>query len=155
MAAWRHSARNGLVTVAVPSSVNDALEAKMLEVMTLPDAGDQSPHLRAHRPGALLTFTATRGVVIARPDDSPRRSTGAGIRQTYRQALRAGADALTPGRKSLAADPVQATADITLTREMADRTEGPRSLWNQDRLGTAMRFARERGAIVILKAAQR
>jgi NAD(P)H-hydrate epimerase len=150
----------GLVTVAVPSSVNDVMESKLLEAMTMPMPETKARTLSRSAFDRLSTFISTRTAVAIGPGLSTHPETVELV-----QSLAQGLD-----RPSvLDADALNAIAGraSVLTRcktppiitphpgEMA-RLESHLTTHavNADRLGTATRFARERGVFVVLKGAR-
>jgi len=150
----------GLVTVATPSGVNDTLEAKLLEVMTVP-----MPETKAHtlaRSGLdrLLLFANSRTAVALGPGLTTHPETVDLIHALIPRLEKPSvldADALNAvaGRADLL---MECKAPLILTPhpgEMARLQEDatPQTI-NADRVGSAARFARARRVIVVLKGAR-
>ena len=150
----------GLVTVAVPSSVNDALEAKMLEVMTLPMPETKARTFARTGLERLLAFAATRDAVVIGPGLTTHPETVDLVQEFVKRIDKPcvlDADALNAlaGKASLLTQCRRPPIITPHPGEMARlETDATTQSVNQDRLGTAMRFARDRGAIVILKGAR-
>ena len=150
----------GLVTVAVPSSVNDVLEAKLLEAMTAPMPETNARTLSRIAFDPLTAFIAARTAVAIGPGLSTHRETVELVQALVKQLDRPAvldADALYAlgGRTSLL---TECKAPPILTPhpgEMARLESGatPQTI-NVDRIGTATRLARERGVFVVLKGAR-
>lgn len=150
----------GLVTVAIPASVNDVLEAKLLEAMTMP-MPDTKAHTFARTAfDRLKAFITARTAVAIGPGLSTHPETveltQALIKQLDRPAV-LDADALNAlaGRATLL---TECTIPPILTPhpgEMARlETDATVQSVNADRIGTATRFARERGVYLVLKGAR-
>lgn len=150
----------GLVTVAVPSSVNDVLEAKLLEVMTAPMPETKSRTLARSALDRLQTFMAARTALAIGPGLSTHPETVELVRALTKHLDRPSvldADALNAltGRTALLASckipPIITPHPGEMARLEAGAT--PRTI-NSDRFGTATRFACERGVFVVLKGAR-
>lgn len=150
----------GLVTVATPASVNDVLESKLLEVMTMPMPDTKARTLSRTALDRLQDFIAARSAVAIGPGLSTHPETIELVQTLVRQLDRPGvldADALNAlaGRASLL---TECTIPPILTPhpgEMARlATESSAQSVNADRIGTATRFAREHGVYVVLKGAR-
>lgn len=150
----------GLVTVATPASVNDILEAKLLETMTAPMPETKARTLGRSGLERLLSFAQARTAVAVGPGVTTHPETvellQALIPRLDRPAV-LDADALNAlaGRTTLLADCKSPMILTPHPGEMA-RLEGeatPQSI-NADRLGTAGRFARRRGVFLVLKGAR-
>jgi NAD(P)H-hydrate epimerase len=150
----------GLVTVAVPSGVNDILEAKLLEAMTVP-----MPETKAHtfaRSGLdrLLAFAGARDAVAIGPGLTTHPETVELVQEFIKRADKPcvlDADALNAlaGKASLLTECKRPPIITPHPGEMARlEAEATTQSVNEDRLGTAIRFARERGVFVILKGAR-
>lgn len=150
----------GLVTVAIPASINDVLEAKLLEAMTMP-MPDTKAHTFARTAfDRLKGFITTRTAVAIGPGLSTHPETveltQTLIKQLDRPAV-LDADALNAlaGRASLL---TECTIPPILTPhpgEMARlETDATVQSVTADRIGTATRFARERGVYLVLKGAR-
>jgi NAD(P)H-hydrate epimerase len=150
----------GLVTVATPSGVNDTLEAKLLEVMTVP-----MPETKAHtlaRSGLdrLLAFTRVRTAIAIGPGLTTHPETVDLIQELVKRVDKPcvlDADALNAlaGKASLLTEsklpPILTPHPGEMARLGIDAS--PQSV-NADRIGVAGRFARERGVLVVLKGAR-
>lgn len=150
----------GLVTVATPSSVNDILEAKLLEVMTLPMPETKARTFSRAALDRLLAFMATRDAVAIGPGLSTHPETVELVQALTTKLDRPAvldADALNAlaGRAAILAScktpPIITPHPGEMARLEAEAT--PQTV-NRDRIGTATRFARERGLFVILKGAR-
>lgn len=150
----------GLVTVAIPSSVNDVLEAKLLEAMTVPMPETKARTFSRTAFDRLTAFIAARTAIAIGPGLSTHPETvdlvQALVKQLDRPAV-LDADALNAlaGRASLLTEcktpPILTPHPGEMARLETDAT--PQSV-NADRIGTATRFARERGVFVVLKGAR-
>lgn len=150
----------GLVTVAIPSSVNDVLEAKLLEAMTVPMPETKARTLARTALDRLGDFMAARTAVAIGPGLSTHPETVELIQALMKQLDRPAvldADALNAltGRTALLASckipPIITPHPGEMARLEADAT--PQTV-NNDRIGTATRFARARGLFVVLKGAR-
>ncbi|MBL8037575.1 NAD(P)H-hydrate dehydratase [Nitrospira sp. CMX1] len=150
----------GLVTVATPSSVNDVLEAKLLEVMTVPMPETKARTFSRAAFDRLLAFMATRDAVAIGPGLSTHPETVELVQALTARLDRPAvldADALNAltGRAAILAScktpPIITPHPGEMARLEAEAT--PQTV-NRDRIGTATRFARERGLFVILKGAR-
>jgi NAD(P)H-hydrate epimerase len=150
----------GLVTVATPSSVNDILEAKLLEVMTVPMPETKARTFSRAALDRLLAFMATRDAVAIGPGLSTHPETVELVQALTARLDRPAvldADALNAltGRTAILAScktpPIITPHPGEMARLEAEAT--PQTV-NRDRIGTATRFARERGLFVILKGAR-
>ncbi|MBI5854019.1 MAG: NAD(P)H-hydrate dehydratase [Nitrospirae bacterium] len=150
----------GLVSVATPSGVNATLEAKVLEVMTVP-----MPETKAHtlsRTGLdrLLTFVSSRTAAAIGPGLSTHPETVDLVQALIPRLEKPtvlDADALNAlaGKTRLLGE---SKAPLVLTPhpgEMARLVDDatPESI-NADRIGTAQRLASARDVIVVLKGAR-
>ncbi len=150
----------GLVTVAIPASVNDVLEAKLLEVMTMPLPDTKARTLARAGFDRILAFMQARTAIAIGPGLSTHPETVELVQALMKHLDRPSvldADAL----NALASRASLLTACKTppvLTPhpgEMARlEPEATSQSVNADRLGTAGRFARERGVFVVLKGAR-
>jgi NAD(P)H-hydrate epimerase len=150
----------GLVTVAVPSSVNDVLEAKLLEAMTIPMPETKARTFSRTAFDRLASFVAARTAVAIGPGLSTHPETVELVQALVNQLDRPAvldADALNAltGRVSLLTTcktpPILTPHPGEMARLESDAT--PRTI-NENRIGTASRFARERGVFVVLKGAR-
>jgi NAD(P)H-hydrate epimerase len=150
----------GLVTVATPASVNEVLETKLLEVMTMPMPETKARTLARSSLDRLLTFASSRTAVALGPGLTTHPETvdlvQAFIRQVDKPCV-LDADALNAlaGRASLLAEckvpPILTPHPGEMARLDSELT--PQTV-NADRLGLAGRFARERGVYLVLKGAR-
>jgi len=150
----------GLVTVAIPSSVNDIVESQVLEAMTVPMPETKAKTFARSALDRLTAFIATRTAIAIGPGLSTHPETVELVQAlTSRLDIPAvlDADALNAlaGRASLLTSckvpPILTPHPGEMARLETDAT--PHSV-NLDRLGTAVRFARERGVFVVLKGAR-
>lgn len=150
----------GLVTVAVPSSVNDVLEAKLLEAMTVPMPDTKARTFARSAFDRLTAFIASRTAIAIGPGLSTHPETVELVQALTKQLNRPSvldADALNAlaGRASVLTScktpPILTPHPGEMARLEADATT--QSI-NADRIGTAVRFARERGVFVVLKGAR-
>jgi len=150
----------GLVTVAVPSSVSDVLESKLLEAMTLPMPETKARTFSRTAFDRLAAFIAARTAIAIGPGLSTHPETvelvQALIKQLDRPAV-LDADALNAlaGRASLLTTcktpPILTPHPGEMARLESDVTA---RIINENRIETATRFARERGVFVVLKGAR-
>ena len=150
----------GLVTVAIPSSMNDVLEAKLLEAMTVPMPETKARTFSRTAFERLAAFISARTAVAIGPGLSTHPETVELVQALLKQLDRPAildADALNAlaGRASLLTEcktpPIITPHPGEMARLEIDAT--PQSV-NADRIGTATRFARERGVFVVLKGAR-
>ncbi|WHZ27277.1 MAG: NAD(P)H-hydrate epimerase/ADP-dependent (S)-NAD(P)H-hydrate dehydratase [Nitrospira sp.] len=150
----------GLVTVAIPTSVNDVLEAKLLEAMTAPMPETKARTFARTALDRLVAFMAARTAIAIGPGLSTHPETVELVQALTKQLDRPAvldADALNAltGRTALLASckiqPIITPHPGEMARLEADSTS---QTVNSDRIGTASRFARERGLFVVLKGAR-
>jgi NAD(P)H-hydrate epimerase len=150
----------GLVTVAVPTSVNDVVEGKLLEVMTAPMPETKARTFARIALDRLVAFMTARTAIAIGPGLSTHPETVELVQALTKHLDRPtvlDADALNAltGRTALLAScktpPIITPHPGEMARLEADAT--PQTV-NSDRIGTASRFARERGLIVVLKGAR-
>ena len=150
----------GLVTVGTPSSVNDVLEAKLLEAMTIPLPETKARTLALSGLDRVLAFIQARTSLAIGPGLSTHPETVELIQSLMKHLDRPSvidADALNAlaGRAALLTackiPPILTPHPGEMARLEVDAT--PQSV-NADRLGTARRFARERGVFLVLKGAR-
>ena len=150
----------GLVTAAVPSSVNDILEAKLLEAMTLPMPETKARTFARSGLDRLLAFTGSRDAVAIGPGLTTHPETVDLVQEFVKRIDKPcvlDADALNAlaGKASLLTECTRPPIITPHPGEMARlEAEATTQSVNDDRLGTATRFARERGVFVILKGAR-
>jgi ADP-dependent NAD(P)H-hydrate dehydratase / NAD(P)H-hydrate epimerase len=150
----------GLVTVATPSSVNDTLEAKLLEAMTLPMPETKARTMARISLDPLLAFINARTAVAIGPGLSTHPETVELIQALVPRLEKPAvldADALNAlaGRSAILSEckiPPILTPHPGEMARLEDHAT-PQSI-NEDRLGTATRFAVQRRAIVVLKGAR-
>ncbi len=150
----------GLVTVAIPSSVNDVLESKLLEAMTMPFPETKARTLARSGLDRILAFVQARTAIAIGPGLSTHHETVELVQSLMKHLDRPSvldADALNAlaGRASLLTEcttpPILTPHPGEMARLEVDATA--QSI-NADRIGTARRFARERGVFVVLKGAR-
>jgi ADP-dependent NAD(P)H-hydrate dehydratase / NAD(P)H-hydrate epimerase len=150
----------GLVTVATPSSVNDVLEAKLLEAMTMPLPETKARTLARSGLDRVLAFMQARTAIAIGPGLSTHPETVDLVQSLMKHLDRPSvldADALNAltGRVSLLTEcktpPILTPHPGEMARLENDATT---QSVNADRIGTARRFARERGVFVVLKGAR-
>lgn len=150
----------GLVTVAVPSSVNDILEAKLLEAMTAPMPETKARTFSRAAFDRLSAFIAARTAVAIGPGLSTHPETVELVQALVGQLDRPSvldADALNAlaGRASMLTTCKVPPVLTPHPGEMARlETHATAQTVNADRLGTAVGFARARGVFVVLKGAR-
>ncbi len=150
----------GLVTVATPASVNDILEAKLLEAMTLPLPETSARTLGRASAEAVVSFMQARSAVAVGPGLSTHAETVELVRSLLPHLDRPSvldADAL----NALAGCPAllsQCKIPPVLTPHPGEMArldgDGTTQSVNSDRIGIARRFAREHNCFVILKGAR-
>ncbi len=150
----------GLVTVATPNSVNDVLEAKLLEVMTVPMPETKARTLARSSLERILAFMQARTAIAIGPGLSTNPETVELVQSLMKYLDRPtvlDADALNAltGRASLLIQcktpPILTPHPGEMARLEVDTTT---QTVNADRIGTARRFSRERGVFVVLKGAR-
>ena len=150
----------GLVTVGVPASVNDVLEAKLLEAMTVPLPDTKARTLGRSGFDRILGFIQARTAIAIGPGLSTNPETVEVVQSLMKHLDRPSvldADALNAlaSRASLLTECKTPPILTPHPGEMARLEVGATSQSvNADRLGTARRFARERGVFVVLKGAR-
>ena len=150
----------GLVTVAIPSSVNDILEAKLLEAMTSPMPETKARTFARSGLDRLLAFVAARTAVAIGPGLTTHPETVDLVQELVKRIDRPSvldADALNAlaGKPSLLTECKVPPILTPHPGEMARLEPGATThSINADRLGVATRFARERGVYVVLKGAR-
>ena len=150
----------GLVTVAVPSSINDILEAKLLEAMTLPLPETKARTLARSAFDRVLAFMQSRTAIAIGPGLSTHPETVDLVQSLMKHLDRPtvlDADALNAlaTRASLLTECKIPPILTPHPGEMARlEVEATSQSVNADRIGTARRFARERGVFLVLKGAR-
>jgi len=150
----------GLVTVAVPSGLNDIVESKLLEAMTVPMPDTKAKTFARSGLDRLSAFAAARTAVAIGPGLSTHPETvelvqGLIGRLDCPAVLDADALNALAGRASILTackiPPILTPHPGEMARLESNATS---SSVNLDRIGTAVRFARERGVFVVLKGAR-
>ncbi|NKB81502.1 MAG: NAD(P)H-hydrate dehydratase [Nitrospirales bacterium] len=150
----------GLVTVATPTSANAILEGQVLEAMTTPMPETPEGTLAQTAFETLRIFTKNRTAVAIGPGLSTHAETAEVIRSLLPELdcpCVIDADALNAlaGQPELlqtcSVQPIVTPHPGEMARLVGEVS--PQAV-NQDRLGIARRFARQTGAIVILKGAR-
>ncbi len=150
----------GLVTVATPTSVNDTLEAKLLEAMTVPMPETEARTLARSGLERLVSFANARSAIAVGPGLTTHPETVELIQALIPRLEKPSvldADALNAlaGRTSLLTackiQPILTPHPGEMARLEEQAT--PQSI-NADRIGTATRFAQRRGVILVLKGAR-
>ncbi len=156
MAAMRTGA--GLVTAAVPSSLNDILEAKMTEVMTrpLPETSERTISFDAK--GAIMDLMSSYDVLAFGPGLSRNTESSALARAIVPYLAKPtvlDADGLNAfiGHTDLFARAGKCLIITPHIVEMSRLSDEEPSTIDQDRVGAARRFAEKYGIIVLLKGA--
>lgn len=150
----------GLVTVATPSSVNDVLEGKLLEAMTLPLPETKARTLARSGLDRILAFIQARTAIAIGPGLSTHPETVELVQSLMKHLDRPSvldADALNAlaGKASLLTECPTPPILTPHPGEMARlEVEATTQSVNADRIGTARRFARERGVFLVLKGAR-
>ena len=148
----------GLVTVAAPQSVSDALEAKLLEAMTCPVPETEARTLSRQALEPLLTFAADKTALAIGPGIGTHPETQALVHSLLVEAKRPmvlDADGLNAvaGHADVLG---RASGPLILTPhpgEMARLLGTTAAEVQRDRLGAASRLAREQNVCVVLKGA--
>lgn len=150
----------GLVTVATPASVNDILEAKLLEAMTAPMPETKARTLARTALDRLVTFAEGKTALAMGPGLTTHPETVELIHALLPRLTRPcvlDADALNAlaGRTAKLAD---CKVPLILTPhpgEMArlEESSTPPAI-NTDRIGIATRFAQRRAVVLVLKGAR-
>ncbi|TPW00844.1 MAG: hypothetical protein FD125_2916, partial [bacterium] len=148
----------GLVTVAAPRSVSDALEAKLLEAMTCPVPETEARTLSRQALEPLLAFAADKTALAIGPGIGTHPETQALVHSLLGGAKRPmvldadGLNAIAGHADMLG----RAPGPLILTPhpgEMARLLGTTSAEIQRDRLGAASRLARERNVCVVLKGA--
>lgn len=150
----------GLVTVATPASVNDVLESKLLEAMTMPFPETKARTLARSGLERLVAFTNDRDAVAIGPGLTTHHETVDLVHTLISRLEKPAvldADALNAlaGRTTLLSECKVPPILTPHPGEMARLEERatPQSV-NADRIGTARRFAQRHGVILVLKGAR-
>ncbi len=148
----------GLVTIACPAGLNDILEVKCTEAMTVPvpDTAGRSFALAAEKP--LLELASSRDVVALGPGIGTASETVALVR-AFALALEKPLVLDADGLNAIAADPSLLKRRRHATIVTPHPGEAARLLGlqgqeiNADRIGMARAVAERTGAVVVLKGA--
>ncbi len=150
----------GLVTVATPASANPTLEAKLLEAMTVPMPETKDKTLARDGLDRLVAFANARSAVAIGPGLSTNPETVElvhALLAKVKKPLVLDADALNAlAGRTAALSTCQVPPILTPHPGEMARLDGkatPPSI-HADRIGTAHRFAKGRGVIVVLKGAR-
>jgi len=150
----------GLVTVATPHSVNDVLESKLLEAMTVPCPETDARTLASSGLEQLKTFIQARTAVAIGPGLSTHPDTVKLVQALIKGLDRPSildADALNAlaGQTSLVTSckvpPILTPHPGEMARLISGQTT---QAINADRMGTARSFAREHHCLLVLKGAR-
>ena len=150
----------GLVTVATPAGVNDALEAKLLEAMTVPMPDTKAKTLARAGLEDLLSFVHARTAVAIGPGLTTHPETVELIQALVPRLDRPSvldADALNAlaGRTALLTEcklpPILTPHPGEMARLMDKTTT---QAINADRIGSAMKFAQAHRVMLVLKGAR-
>ena len=150
----------GLVTVAVPSGVNDILESKLLEAMTLPMPDTKAKTFARTAYDRLSAFISARTAVAIGPGLSTHPETVELVQALTERLDRPAvldADALNAlaGRASILTTCKVPPILTPHPGEMARlEPQATSQSINSNRVATAIRFAQERGVFVVLKGAR-
>ncbi len=148
----------GLVTVAVPCSLNDVLEAKLLEAMTVPVPETEARTLSKEALPALLSFAAGKTAVAIGPGLGTHPETRALVQELLGNVARPivldadGINAVVGHREVLG----KIHAPLVVTPhpgEMARLVGCSTADVQEDRLGVSARLAQEQKVCVVLKGA--
>ncbi|MFM8541177.1 MAG: NAD(P)H-hydrate dehydratase [Nitrospira sp.] len=149
----------GLVTVATPAGVNDVLEAKLLEAMTVPMPDTKAQTLARTGLEELLSFVQARTAVAIGPGLSTHPETIELIQTLVPRLDKPSvldADALNAlaGRTARLTECKQPPIATPHPGEMARLVDTTTSAINADRIGSAVRFAQTHRVILVLKGAR-
>lgn len=150
----------GMVTAAVPASINAIMEVKTTEAMTLPIADHGHGFFAASSLDPLLVAAQGKTAVAIGPGIAANESTIAlvhGLVKQIEQPLVLDADALNALATDVAVLQSAASKTIILTPhpgEMARLTGTTVAAIEADRIGAASRFAQTYGVYLILKGAR-
>ena len=150
----------GLVTVATPAGANAALEAKLLEAMTVPMPDTKAQTLAAAGLDSLSYFANSRSAVAIGPGLTTHPETTGLIRALVVRLEKPSvldADALNAlaGKTELLTKCKVAPILTPHPGEMARlEREATAQQVNADRIGTAARFVQQHGVILVLKGAR-
>ena len=149
----------GLVTVATPASVNPALEAKLLEAMTVPMPETEENTLASSGLEQLVSFANARSAVAIGPGLTTHPDTARLILALLRRLEKPfvlDADGLNAVSEKTALLNACKCCPILTPHpgEMARLEKTSAQSVNADRIGTATRFAEHHGVILVLKGAR-
>lgn len=154
----------GLVTLAMPKSLNPILEVKLSEVMTLPLPETAAGSIAEFATPAILEFAEkTRSVLAIGPGLSQHPETVALVHRLVQENREQGLDLPTvidaDGLNALAQAPDIISLLVTETvltphpGEMARLTNTPVATLEADRISTAQQFATQYGVTLVFKGA--
>jgi NAD(P)H-hydrate epimerase len=148
----------GLVTVACPAGLNDILEVKLTEAMTVPVPDTPGRALAAGAAEPLLALAAERDVVALGPGIGTADETAkcvAAVAEGVDKPLVIDADGLNvlAGQAALLRRRRAPTVLTPHPGEAARWLGGSAGELNADRVGAARRLAADTGAVVLLKGA--
>jgi len=148
----------GLVTLACPAGLNDILEVKCTEAMTVAVPETAGRDLSAAAVDDLLELAATRDAVVIGPGIGRSPDAAACMRAFARRVERPvviDADGLTAlkGEPEMLASRSHPTVLTPHPGEAAELLGSDAASVNADRIGAAQRLAERSGAIVVLKGA--
>jgi ADP-dependent NAD(P)H-hydrate dehydratase / NAD(P)H-hydrate epimerase len=148
----------GLVTLAVPRSLNTIMEVKLTEVMTLPVEDEGTGYFSMSAYDELMEFLADKDALVVGPGLSQRPDTAELVRAIYREwgkpvvvdadginAFKDATDDISGGRQRAVFTPHPG--------ELARITERSTSAINADRIGAARSFVEKHGVTLVLKGA--
>lgn len=150
----------GLVTVATPAGVNQTLEAKLLEAMTIPMPDTEAHTLSLLGLDRLIAFAGERSAVAIGPGLSTHPETINLVRALIGRLEKPfvlDADALNAlaGKTDLLTTckiPPILTPHPGEMARLGEHTSA--RIVNADRIGTATRFAQQYGVVLVLKGAR-
>jgi NAD(P)H-hydrate epimerase len=149
----------GLVTVATPAGVNDVMEAKLLEAMTVPMPDTKARTLARAGLEELLSFVHARTAVAIGPGLTTHPETVELIQTLVPRLDKPAvldADALNAlaGRTALLAECKTPPILTPHPGEMARLSGETTQAVNADRIGAAVRFAQAHRTMLVLKGAR-
>ncbi|HEY6874419.1 MAG TPA: NAD(P)H-hydrate dehydratase [Geobacteraceae bacterium] len=150
----------GLVTLAVPASLNAILEVKTTEAMTLPLPDRGEGYLSGHARAALAEALAGKDAVALGPGISRQPETAQYVRELVEEAdlpLVVDADGLNALSEELSVVLRKKSTAVVFTPhpgEMARLAGSTTAQVEADRIGTAREFAGRYGVYLVLKGAQ-
>ncbi|MCX7920319.1 MAG: NAD(P)H-hydrate dehydratase, partial [bacterium] len=149
----------GLVTLGIPKSLNDIMEMKLTEVMTLPLPETNAQSLSLEAEPAIMNFTKKATVLAIGPGLSLNDETKQLVRRIVTQStlpMVIDADGITAIAENVSILK-EAKSPIILTPhpgEMARLIHSITKIVQSDRIELARRFAQEYNVILVLKGAR-